>query len=563
MRFWLLALLAPLLMAPTTLHDNNTHVFPGGIVGRPSFDVRESGAKPDDSGDDTLALRAAFQRVPSTGGVVFVPKGTYIVSPQLGTAGPMVSYKAFTYVACEQGAKFRLASGSYGNGETLNQARMFSNITVSGGFPSISSGVTFDGCTFDGNDIGNANASTGSPEILTCAYGGGTGNNCNDFTVINSQFFDCNYQCVATYQGNAHRFINNKFYKAGATNNSDTLQVNGGQDIVIQGNVLENVDEGIVIQHATGTGTSRIAGRATINGNVIATLAAGEKCTASGQPWACCTAKGTGSNADECMTFNPTGSSIIVVAQDVTISNNVLIAADQISVEGSRGFTVKNITVKGNVIQAPTANGIRIAAVTQDVTDVLLQGNVIEDPPAAGSSGIQISVTATNTVSDLLITGNSVSGACVSGTCGGIFFDTVASGQTTTSVVIADNRVADSAGGPGIRLEGPVADVRIKNNVFADNQGIITQAVAAATIAEWSDNSCTGTCTNSGTITITEADKVPATDTPNTCAADRNGDQYYDISLFERCICNSSHGSGARWCQVDGGGCTSDVSCGS
>jgi Pectate lyase superfamily protein len=59
-----------------------------------------------------------------------------------------------------------------------------------------------------------------------------------------------------------------------------------------------------------------------------------------------------------------------------------------------------------------------------------------------------------------------------------------------------------------------------------------------------------------GTRTTVQGTPAPS-DAPATCDAAGTGRQYFDISLFEPCVCN-----GTNWCQVDGGGCTSSTSCG-
>jgi hypothetical protein len=59
-----------------------------------------------------------------------------------------------------------------------------------------------------------------------------------------------------------------------------------------------------------------------------------------------------------------------------------------------------------------------------------------------------------------------------------------------------------------------------------------------------------------GTRTLVQGTPAPS-DAPATCDVAGTGRQYFDISLFEPCVCN-----GTNWCQVDGGGCTSSTSCG-
>lgn len=109
---------------------------------------------------------------------------------------------------------------------------------------------------------------------------------------------------------------------------------------------------------------------------------------------------------------------------------------------------------------------------------------------------------------------------------------------------------------------GAIASVTLRGGEWAVSTDPWTLAGGGAyvvTVAGVKQMSASETSTGMLTSRLPEG---LATDAPSTCAADRNGERYYDLSLRETCVCNSAHTLGARWCQVDGGGCTSNASCG-
>jgi hypothetical protein len=167
------------------------------------------------------------------------------------------------------------------------------------------------------------------------------------------------------------------------------------------------------------------------------------------------------------------------------------------------------------------------------------------------------------------------------------------------------SNVISSSNGIGIQIDAYSNHAKIAFNLFQSNttksvsdagssttyianrweddtaQLVIEAGAYDARIDDNQNFSGAGTpITNSGTRT--QLGGLILTDAPATCAADTNGLLYSDLSIYNTdapkppfgggafsgtlrpatCVCNASHGSGARWCQVDGDGCTSNASCG-
>ncbi len=372
-----------------------------GAAAAVTFDVTDArfGAHGDGVADDTAALRAALAAVPAEGGVVIVPSGTYLASPRQETDGPMLTLRARTTLRCEPGATIQIRDGVLGRGETLNEARLLANVdersTILDG-----TDIAIDGCTFDGNDRANPDPTTGTPELIVCVR-------CTGFTVRRSTVRDATHQGIATYLGAGHVIADNRFYRMGQTHNSDAVQLNGVRDGHITDNVCQNCSEAFVIQHATGPVPTPARG-GVISGNLASGLDANAACVAAGRPFACCSGAGTGDGQALCAAGSAVGSSIIVVADDIAVTGNIVRNANQISVQSGRGFPVRDVLVQSNVVSGGRANGILLNVADTPLSHVTVVGNRVAGVRA---SGIHVRVVGGVVPAEIVIDDNQLGGA--------------------------------------------------------------------------------------------------------------------------------------------------------
>lgn len=382
--------------------------------------------------DATASLRARLDR----GGVVVLDAGTYEVSPRRGSDGPMLSIRGGTTLRCAPGATIRIRDGVLGRGESLNEARLLANLDASGRRMN-GDDVRIEGCTFDGNDRGNATPSRGSPELVVCV-------GCERFVVRDSTFHDVTYQAVATYFGSGHVVERNRLHGVAQTHNADAIQLNGGRDVRITANACTNCSEAFVVQHATGREAGAARG-GLIADNVAESLAANAACTGPGAPFACCAGAGAGSGRDLCAAGRAVGSSIIVVAEDVTVRGNVLRDANQISVQAGRGHPVRRVVVERNRVLGGVANGILLNVIdgpgADAIADVVVRDNEVRDVAA---SGVQVRGAGGIVPTGIVIVDNVFAGNCPRGRCA----PGVLVGPGVERPLQRGNRVDDRGGSP-------------------------------------------------------------------------------------------------------------------
>src|SRR5437870_11665891 len=89
----LVLMAAGLAALPNIRESNGIHVFPDGIQapiadqGGQVFNVKAYGAIGDGVANDTAALRSTLAALPSIGGTIALPCGTYILNPTGATDG--------------------------------------------------------------------------------------------------------------------------------------------------------------------------------------------------------------------------------------------------------------------------------------------------------------------------------------------------------------------------------------------------------------------------------------------------------------------------------------------
>lgn len=350
--------------------------------------------------DATASLRRSLDR----GGVVALAAGTYEVSPRRGTDGPMLSIRGGTTLRCAPGTTIRIRDGVLGRGETLNEARLLANLDAHGARLD-GDDIRIEGCTFDGNDRGNAPPSSGSPELIACVR-------CERLVVRENTFLDVTHQAVAAYFGAGHVVERNRLHGVGQTVNADAVQLNGGTDVRITANACVNCSEAFVVQHATGREGGPARG-GLIADNVAENLPANAACAGRHAPFACCAGLRTGTGRDLCAPGRAVGSSIIVVAQDVTVRGNTLRDVNQISVQAGRGHAVRRVVVEGNRVLGGAANGVLVNVIDGPgsiaIDDVVVRGNEVRDVAA---SGVQVRGTRDAVPTRVVIEDNVFAGNC-------------------------------------------------------------------------------------------------------------------------------------------------------
>lgn len=366
---------------PSAAHLANTETFTGiktfnaavMFKGLPWYDVTAYGADPTGVADSQPGIKAATAACPTTGCVLYFPRGTYKIGTYLyGNGSPQTNTTVLGY-----GATIQAASGTTWSG--YNQSMMaissgvqvvgltfdgnYSNVTAGAaysclaisvgnsnfsfrdctfqnawqyglGIASGSSNVEVTGCTFSA--VGNSNVSPGAFSILN---GTNTNINFHDNTVLNTGIAAAVTGGVAVGGGNEGnsvlsnaRYVNNfvkgyNFIGIGVGANHDNVQVIGN--------------------YSDNTGTSIASGKTA--GNIDA---------------------GTGTNltimGNTCYSYAVTGGGGIAngpPSYTATISNNTLFNCGvYLGGAGSGGGVGKqsNFTFTGNVIQNSPGFGLSL-----------------------------------------------------------------------------------------------------------------------------------------------------------------------------------------------------------
>ena len=503
------------------------------------------GARCDGTTDDTIAIQKAENSADDVCGTVFIPataNGCKVTDADGDGSGILVS--SCVTIAGEGWGSKLVAGANFGNADLLETAE---NPATEGARPV---NVTIRDLTLDGNKANNSTGGEASMGITLRAT--------VDALVSNVRILNPKGDCV--YIGGAStatvRPLRNTVrgvHCSGPARNG--IAVVSGHQINILGNHVEDWGFGAIDLELESTADlaveeANIVGNVMENGdtdandvgiNVIADTA--------GQVLKGVSVVGNVvDHAGVGLQFR--GTTALTVSAN-TIRNTV---DDCIrSASGAAGMDPVGTVITGNALNTCGNEGIQFLR----ASDITITSNTIRNTAASairlnnGGGG-----TGTGTPTYVLATGNNVTGV-----------DTDASGNdycisvTATSGAIANNVLRNcdykgiDFGGGQLTLAGN--DISSSGTM---NSCIEVNAGTDVLIRDGAYNNCTTKISDSGTRT--RVNGLAITDTPSTCSATTNGEQYWDKSLFEACVCNSSHGSGARWCQRDGGGCTSDTSCG-
>lgn len=194
------------------------------------YDVRSYGAQGDGATDDTAAILRAIDAIPSTGGEVFFPPGTYLISDDL------VVNKSYVKLRGAGGSMSLLKIGTLWT--TAPQAgtvpAMVNFIGTSG---SHISSLIIDGLGFYGANSSNAN----EPKCVSAVFA-------DYVTIMNSYFQNFGHECIwpaGTPQSNNWRIIANSFIDIGTNSTSPSAITLNVSDSIVSGNFMDNILGGI------------------------------------------------------------------------------------------------------------------------------------------------------------------------------------------------------------------------------------------------------------------------------------------------------------------------------
>lgn len=479
------------------------------------------GAIGNGSGDDRAAINLAL----AAGGAVTLPCGTYIISARLTPTSNTTIQGAgrdCTIIKAQ-------ASTTWGDTGLIDL-----------GTDALRTGITVRDLTLDGNVANNA---TGRSYGILCR-------GCTDLTVDNVALINqpdngsgnggdgLLIGKSGTTRPARIKVVNSRF----AGNVRQGISITSGKDIQIRGNTIRdtsgtNPGAGIDVE-PNGNGAADVVEDLIIDGNSI-----------DGNHYGI-----TVANTNQADVYNLVISANVVRNNDldgiavrqIQEGDSVIIASNVIDANGDDGLDISSnantsaIRVTGNTISRSTGRGISITSTRR----YQILGNAVT---LNGHHGIEVGYVFngehSGEIADNLLMNN---GQAASNTYDGLVFTGNAS-HPNFSTRVDTNTSGNQAnlGGNtqryGINITSDVQNLQLGSNRFTGN-GTAAIINSGGTSNRWQG--------------------LLITDSPATCAADLTGQRYFDQSLVEVCVCNSAHTSGARWCQEDGGGCTSSTSCG-
>jgi parallel beta-helix repeat protein len=374
-----------------------------GAVGYGGFNVKSYGATGDGTTDDGAAIMAANTAATATKGVVFFPPGTYRVS-----AFALRPAAGTTWAGSGEASIIKLKNA--GNGNLIEVMPGITDVTIRD--------LRLDGNRANQSSDGNCvKTNAARTKVLNChvlsAYG---------------------YNIVAFAGGDDFSVI-------GCTTEdalSEGIEIQGASRAVISNNIVKTAGKNGIYVWANGGTCSDVS----ITGNVVY----------------------DSSN----LTASFAGIRVDDGATNVTITGNTVTGGGTtspgIKVFSSTAARVTHVTVSGNTIDAPTANGIFI-----DVADyVTVTGNTVKNAAAVGIL-VQSSTTACR-----------VSNNVVSGTTSN---DSGIKSNSGTSIAIVSNVVQGTSAGYGIRIQGGSKVTVVGNSALSNAlAGIVLSGVTSWTV---------------------------------------------------------------------------------
>lgn len=407
--------------------------------------VKDFGAVGDGATDDTAAIQAALNSIPSSGGTVVIPASatSYMID-----ATTSIKPKANTTLIIEKGATIEAIANAVDNYEVVHIDSV-SNVSVCGGGTIKGERTGHTGGTGEGGMcIRTDNASNVMIYGLEITEGwgdgiyvGGVGGNSSNIWIARNRIHNNRRNNVSVVDGDYGVISENIIYNANGTAPEAGIDLEPGKNE----NVRNWSTTGNIVYGNAGTGIGIIT------------------------PW----------------------EPAVSIVRDITVSGNTVYNNGATGIASGRMLAC---TISGNTCNDNTGDGIQITSgVHKDASevagngvtsDILVSGNTCYNNTEAG-----VYINGTNTytdISEVQVTGN----VCSNNTTYGIKVDRLA-GQTLKDISIDSNTCHENTLA-GIYCNRTI-DMSIRDNTCNDNgnQGIRFTGSASDTVGSIiSGNSC-------------------------------------------------------------------------
>lgn len=220
--------------------------------GAPVYDVKRYGAVGNAVADDTAAIQAAIDALPTAGGVVFFPSGTYLCASSLVISSSKRNVQLVGEGGMSAGASVPSTLLFTGTG-----SGSFINAQHSTSFRVSDLAVYYNDPAFTGHVIDIRNTSGSDPafwRVERCNIGGYTGitagsaigislDKAIDGTIEQCHFFKCSFAIKGVSSGS--NYSNGIVIRGCVFHTSETAHIrNAAQSWLIQGNVFESLRSG-------------------------------------------------------------------------------------------------------------------------------------------------------------------------------------------------------------------------------------------------------------------------------------------------------------------------------
>ena len=263
---------------------------------------------------------------------------------------------------------------------------------------------------------------------------------CTDVEVSENTFVDCNNVCVYFVNGTSRVLcVNNTMIDSNGTN---IKLGHENTDVVIDSNVL--VDTGTYAAHSDGFIMTRFG--TTGQKNIVI--------------------------SNNTMR-SPTGSGLVLgiwlrSGNNITVSGNVLEAADAVGVQVQTEADMHDLSIIGNIINCLAAISIQESSAGQDIARLVISGNSLT---SVNSTAIYVAPVYASVFSEVVIIGNTINATMDGSADKGIQL-------TSEGAVISNNTInmTGSAAGDGISVASALVSIT-GNNINmggVGSRGIIT-----------------------------------------------------------------------------------------